>query len=100
MEEITIEILKTNCQLIEISNYIELVTTALVSLNFLKCKAHGEQIRKFVLKKSIFFFIIDWCKEVSNIICGKTTVFDETDPIKLSANEYFVKHRTKKSINK
>lgn len=40
VEIITNEILKTRCESKEIVNYIETVTTTLISLEFIKCDEH------------------------------------------------------------
>nr|XP_049704773.1 uncharacterized protein LOC126056285 [Helicoverpa armigera] len=92
-EIITVEILKTNCESKEIVNYIELVTTTLVSLDFIKCDQHKVKLKEFLLKKFINLVIFNWCKDVSNLLCGKTIVHDQNDAIKELAHNYYVRHK-------
>lgn len=68
VEEITLTILKTNCESFQIGEYIKLIVTSLTSLNFLKCVKHKERVAAFLLKKCIKFFIMDWCKEINYIL--------------------------------
>lgn len=96
IEEITIDILKTRCESTQIVNYIELITISLVSLDFIKCNKHEIKLIKFILKKSIFFILYNWCKDVNSLLSGKNTVWDENDPIKQLAHNYYVRHKKKK----
>lgn len=99
VEEITIEILKSNCESTQISEYIELVATSVLSLNCLTCESHKKKLLNFILKKSITFFINDWCKEINHILSGKSTIWDENDPIKQLAHNHYVKNKAKKRIS-
>lgn len=95
VEIITNEILKTRCESKEIVNYIETVTTTLISLEFIKCDEHKTKLKEFILKKSILLIIFNWCKDVNNLLCGKNIVYDENDPIKQLAHNYYVRHKIK-----
>lgn len=73
-----------------------MVTTSLISTNFMNCVEHKEKVVNILIKKSIQFFIFDWCKEINNILTGKNIIFDKNDPIKQLAYEHHLKTKLKK----
>ncbi|XP_063824571.1 uncharacterized protein LOC135077445 isoform X1 [Ostrinia nubilalis] len=95
IEEITLLILSTQCESDQISEYIKLVTTSLVTLNFVTCESHKEKVKELIICKGISLMINDWCKEINNILNGKNIVFDENCPMKMLAHRYFVSHKSK-----
>lgn len=95
-ENIAIRILQTHCHLENIAVYIAMVTTSLISTNFLNCVEHKEKVVNILIKKSIQFFIFDWCKEINNILTGKNIIYDKNDPIKQLAYEHHLKTKLKK----
>ena len=100
VENITISILTTNCQSTQILEYIKLICTTLVTMNFIKCEEHKNITSNLILNKAITLIINDWCKEVNGLLSGKVVDCDQNDPIKNSAKQYFYKNKTKKRTRK
>lgn len=96
VEHITSDILNQYGHIEKIAKYIELIVTVNLDLNFIKCKKHNKQLNNYLLHKSVVFFIMNWCKEVSNVLTGKShhnfcNESDEIDPIFQQAREHYNK---------
>lgn len=93
VENIVIDILKTKCHIKMLYDYIEVIVLIHINFDYITCAEHKSVITKHMLKKSIIFFISNWCKEMNQILSGKTTFWDDKDEMKVAAHEYFAKHK-------
>lgn len=102
VEHITLEVLKTDAHIKHILQYINLIVTIHTDFNFLTCEEHKNTLNKYLLNKSVVFFIMNWCREVSSVLTGKSfynfTKADcnEMDCIILQAREHFNKRNGRK----
>ena len=66
VEHVTIEILKRRCNIKKILSYIKFVVDVIVHTDFVACSTHNYMI-DYIKNKSIRFFILNWCKDVSSM---------------------------------
>lgn len=101
VEHITLEILKTDAHIEKIVQYICLIITVHVNLNFITCEEHKNTLSKYLLNKSVVFFVNNWCREVSNVLTGKSfynfsKTDSEMDRIIVRAREHYNKKKGRK----
>lgn len=96
VENIITEILKTQSTRSNILTYIKLIVYVNINTTFLKCITHQEHIKKYLIDKSVMFFINNWCKEVNNILTGKIITPDPSDPIKEKALRHYSRNKGRK----
>lgn len=82
---------------------IQLLLLKYIKSNFdlstLCCVDHYNMFIDKILKCIITMFIRHWCVEVNKILSGKRTMrFNENDPIKIHANNWYKSHSKKKTI--
>ncbi|CAK1593758.1 unnamed protein product, partial [Parnassius mnemosyne] len=97
VEHISIEILKDRAKNY-ISKYIKLIMTVNLNFNFLTCLLHKNDLTDYLINKSTFFFINNWCKDVNNVLTGKITFWDVNDPMKEKAHRHYSKNKGRKRI--
>lgn len=88
VEHITNHILKDSANKENIGEYIKMISSIHLNFNFISCAEHKESLKKYLLSKSIIFFVHNWCKEVSNLLTGKAKLWDYEDDFKVSAFNY------------
>lgn len=94
-ENVVTQVLKTKCQIKNINAYLELVLAININYNFITCNNHRNLSIKFMVKKIILFFLNNWCKDMNQLISGKTTFWDESDEMKVAAHNYYITHKTR-----
>lgn len=77
-------------------NYIRLILIINLNISFLTCTEHKENLSKYLLDKSSMFFIKNWCKEVGNILTGKSILWDLSDIMKVKAHRLYTKNKGRK----
>lgn len=96
MEDLSIEILKTQCTRNNLLSYIKLIVNVNINIAFLNCSLHQEELKKYLLNKGTIFFVNNWCKDVNNILMGKTIFLNTDDPIKAKALRHYSRYKGKK----
>lgn len=89
VEHICIIVLKEHASKKNLANYIKLIVNVNLNITFITCKVHNKHLLKYIIDKSVMFFIHNWCKDVNNVLSGKTTFWDVNDPTKVMANQHY-----------
>lgn len=97
VENIVTEVLKTKCHIKKIFEYFELIISIHINFNFITCANHKSALIKLIIKKSILFFVHNWCKDLNHLLSGKTTFWDENDEMKVAARNYYETHKLRKN---
>lgn len=65
--------------------------------NISLCSNHGDNLEIKIIQNIVHLMVNYWCTEVNRILLGRKTLHPkETDPMKLKANFWYIKHSKKK----
>ncbi|KAG6438721.1 hypothetical protein O3G_MSEX000173 [Manduca sexta] len=102
VEHITLQVLKNDANKKNIVQYINLIVSVHIDFNFITCIEHKSNLKKYLMNKSVVFFVMNWCKEISNVLTGKSFYnfikadIHEMDRIILQAREHYHKRNGRK----
>lgn len=90
--DIISEKLPTLCHTLNLKATLLTIVSEHINLNILKCPLHEQLFSQTFLNFTIKFLIHNWCNSVNKILNGKQSINkNETDHIKISAYERYVK---------
>lgn len=93
VEDMSEEILKTQCTRNNLLSYIKLIINVNINIQFLNCSLHQEELKKYLINKGSIFFVNNWCKDVNNILSGKMNFSNINDPIKYKALRHYSRYK-------
>lgn len=100
VENICIEILKTQCNRPSVLHYIRFIVHLNINTNFTNCVEHKEDLNIYIINKSTMFFVNNWCKDINNILSGKSIILDDyilyNDPMKEKALRHYSRNKGRK----